>query len=458
MVLDNLGTSLKNTLKKLVGASVVDEALINEIVKDIQRALLQADVNVKLVFALTNAMRERITKEKTPAGLTKREHLVHIVYEELTSFLGGEQPEIEISGKPTKFMLVGLFGSGKTTTCAKLAKYYLKRGKKVALVGLDVWRPAAMAQLEQLASQLKIPCFVKKGEKDPIKIYDIFVDKYKDFDLLIIDTAGRDAVNEELITEIKTVAEHVKADHTFLVISADIGQAAQDLAQKFHDTCGVTSVISTKMDGTAKAGGALSACAVTEAPIRFIGVGEKIDDFERFNAKGFVGRLLGMGDLEALLEKAQGAMSEDKAEEMAKRMTAGEFNLIDLYEQMNALKGMGSMQKLMEMIPGMGQLQLPKEVLDVQEGKLEVWKHIMDSCTKKELMNPDEISADRIARIAKGSGTKETDIREMLKQYKNSKKLFKMMKSNPEDLMKQMQGGKMTGKAARMFKKMRGKR
>ena len=341
MVLDSLGSSLKNTLKKISEALFVDDTLINELVKDIQRALLHSDVNVKLVFALTNAIRERIKSEDTPSGLSKKEHLVHIVYEEMIVFLGGEQPEIELKDHPTKIMLVGLFGSGKTTTAGKLAKYFQKRGKKVALVGLDVWRPAAAEQLKQLAEKIKVPCFIKPEEKDPIKIYESFESEYSKYDLLIIDTAGRDALNQELIEELELVNKIVDPQHTFLVISADIGQAAKDLAQKFHDTCGITGVIATKMDGTAKAGGALSACAVTEAPIRFIGIGEKVDDFERFNAKGFVGRLLGMGDMEALLEKAKLAMSEDKAADMSKRMLTGEFNLIDLYEQMVAMKKMG---------------------------------------------------------------------------------------------------------------------
>lgn len=455
MVLDSLGSSLKNTLKKITGAIFVDDKLINELVKDIQRALLQADVNVKLVFALTNAIKDRIKNEQTPGGLSKQEHLVHIVYEELITFLGGEQHDLELKDKPTVLMLVGLFGSGKTTTAGKLAKYYQKRGKRVAVVGLDVWRPAASEQLKQLATQIKVPCYIKPEEKDPVKIFESFKKEYDQYDLLIVDTAGRDALNEELIDEINQVNAAVKPHETYLVISGDIGQAAKELAEKFHETCGVTGVIATKMDGTAKAGGALSACAVTEAPIKFIGVGEKVDDFERFNAKGFVGRLLGMGDMETLLEKAQLAFDQDKAEDMSKRMLTGEFNLIDLYEQMSALRNMGPLAKVMEMIPGMGQMQLPKEALQVQEGKLEKWRIIMDSCTKFELEKPEKINADRIDRIANGSGSSNTEVRDMLKQFKQSKKMFKMLKgSGAEQMMKGLQQGKMSGKAAKMFKKM----
>lgn len=447
MVLEKLGSSLKETLSKIAKAVFVDEKLINELVKDIQKALLQADVNVKLVFELTNTIKERIKKEETPAGLTKKEYLVKIVYEELTKFLGGEKAELELGKeKPAKIMLVGLFGSGKTTTAGKLARYFTKRGKKVALVGLDIHRPAAMDQLEQIAKQAKVQCFIDRKEKDPLKIYKESEDKYSKFDIIIIDTAGRDALSKELIDELINVYNLVKPDENLLVISADIGQAAQEQAQTFHDAGKITGIIATKMDGTAKAGGALSACAVTGAPIKFIGVGEKLGDFETFNPEGFVGRLLGMGDIEALLEKAKEAISEEEAEDISKRLMKGEFSLIDLYEQMSALKKMGPLSKIMEMVPGFGQIKLPKELLDVQEGKLKKWRHIMDSCTKEELENPDIMSASRIERIAKGSGTSTSEVRELLKQYKVGKKMIKMFKGgSPEKMMKKVQKGQLKG-------------
>jgi len=446
MVLEKLGGSLKDTLSKIAKAVFVDDKLINELVKDIQKALLQADVNVKLVFELTSTIKDRIKKEKTPSGLTKKEHLVNIVYEELTKFLGGEKAELELKGKPAKIMLLGLFGSGKTTTSGKLARYFTKRGKKVALVGLDVHRPAAMDQLEQVAKQAKVKYFIKKGEKDPLKIYREFEDQFSKFDVLIVDTAGRDALSDELIDELMKVYNAVKPDENLLVISADIGQAAQKQAQTFHDAGKITGVVVTKMDGTARAGGALSACAVTDAPIKFIGVGEGLGDFETFNPSGFVGRLLGMGDIEALLEKAKEAISEEDAEDISKRLMRGEFSLTDLYDQMSAMKKMGSLSKIMEMIPGMGQIKLPKDMLKVQEGKLEKWKYIMNSCTKEELENPDIISATRIERIAKGSGTSAPDVRDLLKQYKQGKKMVKMLKGgSPEKMMQKMQKGQLKG-------------
>ena len=249
-----------------------------------------------------------------------------------------------------------------------------------------------------------------------------------------------------MIEEIEQVNKTIQPNERLLVISADIGQAAQSQAEQFHKSCNITGVIATKMDGTAKAGGALSACAVTDAPIKFIGVGEKLDDLESFNPKGFVGRLLGMGDLEALLEKAKGAISDEQAEDLGKRFLKGDYNLIDLYEQMSAMKKMGSIGKLMEMIPGLSQIKIPKDALKVQEGKLEMWKHCMASMTKEELEDPTIITSERIDRISKGAGVSVSDVRGLIKQYRQSKKMVKMMKGKADlnKLMKKFQG-KMPG-------------
>jgi signal recognition particle subunit SRP54 len=448
MVLEKLSESLKSTLQKIAKSIFVDEKLINELIKDIQRALLQADVNVKLVFDLSQRIKERALKEETPGALTKREHLINIVYEELTKFLGGEKSELKLAEKPqNRIMLIGLFGSGKTTTCGKLAKWFMKRGKRVALVGLDVYRPAAMDQLAQVGKAINVPVFIDRTLKDPVQIYKKFESEYSKYDLLIIDTAGRDALSIDLIDELKKVHSAIKPDESLLIISADIGQAAMVQAKAFHDAGAITGVVVTKMDGTAKGGGALSACSVTGAPIKFIGVGEKVDDFEQFNPKGFVGRLLGMGDIEALLEKAKGAISEEEAKDIQAKLLKGEFNLIDLYQQMEAMAKMGPLGKVLEMIPGLGQLSLPKEMLGVQEEKLKKWKHAMASMTKAELEDPEVIDAARIERIAKGSGVSTNDLRDLLKQYKMAKKMAKMLKGeSPEKLMKKLQkkaGGKL---------------
>ena len=443
MVLEKLGSSLRETLTKITKSIFIDDTVINEVVKDIQRALLQSDANVQLVFDLSTKIKQR-AKEKTPPGITQREQLIKIVYEELTNFLGKETHEIKIAKKPTQLLLVGLFGSGKTTTAGKLAKFYKKRGYKVAVMQTDTWRPAAYEQLEQLAKDIGVDFLGIKKEKDPVNIYLAFQKKISEYDLVIVDTAGRDALSDELIQELNQLNTIVKADERLLVIAADLGQAAQKQAQAFHDTCNITGVIITKLEGTAKGGGALSACAVTKAPIVFIGVGEKTDDLELFHPQRFVGRLIGMGDLESLLEKAKEVFTEKGAEEMSEKFMKGEFNLIDLYEQMSSMKKMGSFQKIMEMIPGMGSLQLPKEMLDVQEGKLEKWKYAMNSMTREELEDPEIISADRIDRIAAGSGVKVAEVRELLKQYRQSKKMMKMFKGEKDinKLMKKM-GGKL---------------
>jgi signal recognition particle subunit SRP54 len=446
MVMDKLSSTLKNTLSKITGATFIDENLVNEIVKDIQRALLQADVNVKLVFELSKSIKERALKEKPPKSVGQKEFLVKIVYDELVKFLGKEKKGIKITKKnPFKIMLVGLFGTGKTTIASKLGNYYTKRGHKVALVGLDVYRPAAMDQLEQLAKSANLPYYINRGEKDPKKIWKSLKDEVKKYDLVIVDTAGRDALSEDLVKEIEELNKLIKPEEKLLVINADIGQTAEKQAAQFHESCGITGVAITKMDGTAKAGGALSAAAITGAPVKFLGIGEKVDDIEEFNPEGFVSRMLGMGDLEALLEKVRVEISEETAEDLGKKFLKGDFNFLDLYEQIQGMKKLGPMNKIMEMIPGMGNMKIPKDMLDVQDEKLKKWKYIMQSMTKKELEEPDLVfNRKRIDRIAKGSGTTAGEVRELLKQYRQSKKMMKMMKGDPNKLMKKFKG-KMPG-------------
>lgn len=446
MVLSKLGSSLKNTLQKVTQAVFVDEKLVNELIRDLQRALLQADVNVQLVFRLTEKIKQRILKEEVPAGLTKKEYLVNVVYDELVEFLGGEGYKIDLDKKPLKIMLVGLFGNGKTTTAGKMAKFFSKRGNKVAVVQTDTWRPAAYDQLSQLAEQVGIQFYgVKDEREDPVKIYEKHEKELDKFDVVIIDTAGRDALSDDLIEELDKLNKKVVPDETLLVMAADIGQGAESQAKRFNEASTVTGVVITKLDGTAKGGGALTACSVTQTPVKFIGTGEKINDLEAFNPKGFVGRLLGWGDIEALLDKAKDAMSQQDAEDMGKKFLKGEFNLIDLYEQMQSMKKMGSLSKLVDLIPGMGQMQIPKEALNVQEEKLKIWKIVMDSCTKEELENPDILNRDRVDRIASGSGRNNSDVRELLKQYKQSKKMMKMFKGkgkgDMQKMMKKMGGG-----------------
>ncbi len=456
MALEKLGDSLKNTFGKLKNALFVDEKLVNEIVRDIQRSLLSSDVNVKLIFNLTNEIKQRILKEEPPAGLSKKDAAIKIVYDELVKFLGEDEDRILIKQKPTKIMLVGLFGSGKTTHAGKLGKYYAKRGYKVALLSTDTWRPAAYEQLRQIGEKVNLPVFGNPEEKDPIKLYQSFEKELEKFDIVIVDTAGRDALNDELVEELTALNKVVAADERLLVISADIGQAAQKQAQTFHDTVDVTGIIVTKMDGTAKGGGALTACAVTDAKVKFIGVGERVDDLEKYDPKRFVSRLIGMGDLEGLLERAQSAISEEDATDMSQKLLSGDFNLIDMYSQMKSLKKMGSLSKLMKLIPGMGEMNVPKEMLDVQEGKIEIWRYVMDSCTKEELENPDIMDARRVERVAHGSGRTIEEVRELLKQYKQSKKMVKAISGggSPKAMQKMMK--RMGGRVPNMDSMMKG--
>ena len=443
MVLDSLGEKLKESLRKIARSMTVDESAIQDLVKDIQRALLLSDVDVNLVLDITKKIKERALKEKDVKSLNLRERIVNIVYEELVNFLGDEKADLIIERrKPFKIMMVGVYGVGKTTTIGKLSRYYQKRGHKIAALGLDVHRPAAPEQLQQVCDAIHIPVFIDKDEKNALKIYGKYQKEFSKYDILIIDTAGRHNLDQELVKEIEELSEKIQPDEKLLVMSADIGQAAQKLAQGFHDACGVTGIIITKLDGTARGGGALSGAAVSGAKVKFIGVGEKVDDLELFSPKGFVGRLLGMGDLEALLQKAEEAIDKDKAEDMSKRLLEGDFNLVDLYEQMEAMNKMGPLNKIMEMVPGFGQIKLPKETLKVQEDKLQRWKYAMSSMNKSELENPELIlEGNRIQRIAKGSGVSGAEIRELIKQYRMSRKMMKMMKGgDPEKLMKKFQG------------------
>ncbi|MBD3262764.1 signal recognition particle protein [Candidatus Woesearchaeota archaeon] len=444
MVLSNLGEKLKESLRKLVKAGLIDPKIVDELIADIKKALIGSDVNIELANKICNTIRNRALKEKPPKGITAREHTINIVYEELTKFLGGQEGRIEITEKPTKIMLVGLFGSGKTTTAGKLAKMYKKKGLKVCLVQTDTWRPAAYDQLKQLAEKVHVPFYGEKEEKDPVKIIKKYEKDFHRFNVVIIDTAGRDALNKELIEEIKKVKTALNPHESLLVLSGDIGQGAQKQAQMFHNAVKVSGVIITKLDGTAKGGGALTACAATAAPVKFIGVGEHIEDLEAFKPKNFVGRLLGMGDLETLLKKAEEAMKKEDAEKMGKKMLKGDFTLQDLFDQMEAMKKMGPLSQVANMIPGMGMAKLPKGFMGTQEEKLKVWKHIMLSMTPEEKNNPDIIKPSRIERIAKGSGRSMQEVRELLKQYKQMKKVMKMMGSPAQmKKIKKMMGGKL---------------
>lgn len=419
-MLDSLGSGLRNAIDSLKKAVVVDKKVVKEYIKEVQKALLSADVNVKLVFELSKRIEDRGLLEKPPGMLDKKENLVKITYEELANLLGKkERPKVE---KGDKILLVGIQGSGKTTTAAKIAKYYQKRGFKVGLICADTFRAGAYDQLKQLSDEINVPFYGDKDEKNSLKIIFDGVDRLKDKDIVIIDSEGRNKIDEGLMREINAIYTEINPEHVLLVLDATIGQQAKDQASAFKKSCNVNGVILTKLDGTAKGGGALSACAETASNVYFIGVGEKIEDFEEFNAERFVSKLIGFGDLEGLLEKAQEMKIDEK---FAKRMMSGKFTLNDLYYQIEEMKKLGPFKKVMEMLPFGA--KIPKELVELQEGKLETYKILMNSMTKKEKESPEIIESNRILRIAKGSGKKEEDVRELLKHYKMMKRMMKTM-------------------------------
>jgi signal recognition particle subunit SRP54 len=464
MVLDNLGESLRATLAKIAKTGV-DEKSVKEIVRDIQRALLQSDVNVKLTLKLTREIERRALNEKPPAGVNAREHVVKVVYEELVKLLG-EPREIK-PGKKQTIMLVGLYGQGKTTTAGKLGKWFSKKGAKVGFLAADIHRPAAYEQLKTLAGQTNAHFYGEpdawKGQQASetdaqlaghvaAKIVERGLKELRQkCDIVIVDTAGRDKLEEGLIQEMKEVFETSKPDEKILVMDAQVGQQAGPQARAFHEAVQVTGVVITKLDGTAKGGGALSAVAETQAPVMWIGVGEKIDDLEKFDPARFISRLLGMGDLETLLEKAKEVVTdEDKAEETAKKLMSGRFSLVDMREQMEMLSGMGPLSKVMDMIPGFSGMRgkVQNAQMEETQRKFEKFKVIMSSMTRHEMENPGEIKSSRIRRIAMGAGVDPKEVKELLGYYENSRKMMRGIAGNKKmqrKLMSQMGMDKMGG-------------
>lgn len=427
MALDHLGSSLYDAIKKLFKASVVDEAAVKELVRDIQRALLQADVNVKLVLDISKRIEERALKERVPPGISRREHVIKVVYEELTRFLGERAIAVTLEpGKRKTIMLVGIQGSGKTTNAAKLARYFQKRGLKSALICADTFRPGAYAQLQQLANRINVPIYGDVKAKDSIKVVSEGLKQFADKDVIIIDTSGRHKEEQELIKEMKMLENQIKPDEVMLVIDGTIGQQALAQAKAFNEATPIGSILVTKLDGSARGGGALSAVAGTGAPIKFIGTGEKVEDIEPFMPSRFVGRLLGMGDLETLLEKVREA--EVKVpEKKAKAILSGKFTLTDMYEQFEAMKGMGTFRKLLKMLPGMS-YDIPEEMLNTAEDRLEKWRVMIQSMTPQEKENPKVFNASRMKRVAKGSGTSEKEVKELLKQYVMMRRMLKTLR------------------------------
>ncbi|MEM3675793.1 MAG: signal recognition particle receptor subunit alpha, partial [Thermoplasmataceae archaeon] len=349
MVLENLSSQLRETIRKISHSSYVSKEVLAEVSRDIQRALLKADVNVKLVLDLTNRVEKRATEEKPPAGMTEQDHIVRIIYEELLSILGEDS---KINLRPQTIMLVGLYGQGKTTTAGKLARFFHKKGLSCGLIAADVHRPAAYDQLEQLSKQVNAQFYGERGQSDPVKIVKNGMEKIGDIQVKIVDTSGRDSLNQELIDEIKRVKAALSPDEVLYVIDATIGQQAGPQAKAIHEAVGITGVIITKMDGTGKGGGALSAVAQIHAPVYFIGTGEHLEDLEVFNSKKFLSRLLGLGDLETLLEAVRETnMTEEEAEESMNKIMSGKFNLKDMYDLWEKFAQPGIIRKMFDSLP-----------------------------------------------------------------------------------------------------------
>jgi signal recognition particle subunit SRP54 len=423
-MLEKLGETIKKATDRIANAIFLDKNLVDSIIRDLQRSLIEADVNVILVKQLSDKIKKAAFEERIKE-IDKKEHVIKLLHDELTQILG-EHKQIKLQTTQNRIMLLGLYGSGKTTTIWKLGNYFAKRGKKVALVGLDVHRPAASEQLKQLAEKNKLTCFVdtELKEKNPTKIWRNLESqgKLKSFDLILIDTSGRHTLDSELIAEIKSLNKEIKPTELILILPADIGQAAKKQTQEFQEAVDISGVIITRMDSTAKGGGALTACAETHAPVYFITTGEKVNDIEEFNPKTFLSRLLGMGDLESLIEKIKSITDEDKQKKIQKNIEEGKLNLEDVVEQVKSMSSMGGFDKIKNMIPGFSSLskKLPENLLENQQEKISKWEHILKSMTPEEKENPEllEKQTSRIGRIAKGAGVHNSEIRALLKQYK----------------------------------------
>jgi signal recognition particle subunit SRP54 len=446
---DNLRDGLRSALKKIVGASDINEELIDALCKDVQRALLQSDVNVRLVLTITKNLKERAMKEQPPKGLSRKDHVVTILYGELAKMLGysGEIVTIDKKGIDddpgvTKFfrpgkqnivLLLGIQGSGKTTVTAKLARWLTKHGYRVGVIGTDTWRPGALTQLKMNCAKINVEVYGEEGSKDAVGIATHGLDHFKpqNLDVIIIDTAGRHKEEAGLLQEMNEMYKAATPELVLLVIDGTIGQAAFSQAEAFHKAAPVGGIILTKLDGTAKGGGALAASAATGAKVMFIGTGERIDDLEQFSPTRFVGRLLGMGDIKALLEMAKG-LETQADENQAKRVLSGKMTIEDFYAQMEQVSKLG-FRNVIENMPGLSGM-VKEDQLDAMQERMEKWRFIIQSMTAAEKKDPDLINEARRKRIARGSGMPESEVKHMIQQYNNSKAMMKQSKG------RQMQG------------------
>ncbi|MGI0004244.1 MAG: signal recognition particle receptor subunit alpha [Candidatus Nitrosotenuis sp.] len=433
-MLDNLKTSLRAAIKKIVNSSGIDEALIKELSKDVQRALLQADVNVKLVLEITKNLEHRSLNENPPPGLSRKDHIVKILYDELANLLGKENQFSFQPGRQNRVLLLGIQGSGKTTITGKLAKFLTKQGYTVGVIGADTYRPGALVQLKTNCEKANVEVYGEENNKDAPGIVKAGLKHYENsnLDIILIDTAGRHKEEKELLDEMKEISKSATPDLALLVIDGTIGQQCYNQAEAFHKTVPVGGIIITKLDSSAKGGGALAASAATGAKIMYVGTGERIDDLELFSPTRFVGRLLGMGDIQALLDLAK--RLETEADDVRlKRISSGKMNMDDFYYQLEEVTKVGSLKGFLDNMPGLSGM-VKEDQLDQMEDRIQKWRFIIQSMTKQEKADPDLLNASRIKRIARGSGWPEHEVKELLKNYKNSKGMMKAAKG------RQMQG------------------
>ena len=455
---DNLREGLRGALKKIVGSSDINEELIDSLCKDVQRALLQSDVNVRLVLSITQNLKDRALKEQPPKGLSRKDHVVTILYGELAKMLGYSGEVIKTidkvqederalatsffnPGKQNVVLMLGIQGSGKTTVTAKLARWLTKHGYRVGVVGADTWRPGALTQLKMNCSKINVEVYGEEENKNAVAIAQNGLAHFKDenLDVIVIDTAGRHKEEEGLLQEMTEMHKVVTPDLVLLIIDGTIGQGAFKQAEAFHKAAPVGGIVLTKLDGTAKGGGALAASAATGAKVMFIGTGERIDDLEQFSPTRFVGRLLGMGDIKALLEMAKG-LELQADEDQVKRITKGKMTIEDFYSQMDSASKMG----FRNIIENLGMSGMVKEdKVEEMQVKMERWRFIIQSMTREEKKDPDVINESRRKRIARGCGLAEGDIKEMIKQYNTSKDIIKHNKGRGGlgDLFRRLGGG-----------------